>query len=71
MYYSFEHREEHLAVLVGDNDQEIAVELSLLPPDARPGDMFVLEGGRYVRDTKERDRRRARIQAKERLLRGE
>lgn len=44
------------------------VERTLLPPGAREGDVIRLEDGRYVIDTEETAKRRARIRSKMDLL---
>ncbi|MBI3953966.1 MAG: DUF3006 domain-containing protein [Chloroflexi bacterium] len=67
--------DEGLAVLlVGDDERELVVPLSALPPGAQAGDWLQveLEGGRLVQatlDKQETARRRRRIQGKlDRLL---
>ncbi len=67
MYYSLEHFEHELAVLVDDNERSRSVPRALLPAGARPGDVFREEGGAYLPAPEEAARRREeilRLQAK-------
>ena len=69
MYYSLERFEENLAVLCGDDDKTVAVDRTLLPQDAKAGELFYVENGCYCRDADETANRRARIQRLEQMLR--
>lgn len=45
------------------------VDRSLLPPDAKAGEVFYLCDGRYERDTDETEQRKTRINRLQNLLR--
>ncbi len=61
MYYSLDRFEGELAVLEDDGERTKTVPRVLLPEGSRPGDVFRLEGNRYLPDPAETDRRRKEI----------
>lgn len=69
MYFSLEHWEENKAVLCDDDGKTIAVDRSLLPEDAKAGELFYMENGNYCRDEDETAKRRERIWRLEQMLR--
>ncbi len=69
VYYSLERFEDQLAVLRDDNGKPAIVDRSLLPPEARAGDLFRFYDGQYRYDADETNIRRERIYRLEQLLR--
>ncbi len=61
MFYSLEHFEQELAVLEDDDENRWNVPRSLLPADAKTGDVFRREGDAYIPAPEETARRRAEI----------
>ena len=71
MYYVVDRFEESFAVLQDDNGNNRNVPRSLLPSDARQGDVFTCEDGRYRPAPAETVRRREEIRRlQEKLLGG-
>ena len=66
--YSLERFEEELAVLCDDDGHTVAVDKSLLPANARAGDVFSYLDGGYRYEEEETAARRARIKRLEQLL---
>ena len=66
--YSLERFEEQLAVLCDDDGRTVAVDKTVLPADARAGDIFSYCDGGYRYEEAETAARRTRIQRLEQLL---
>ncbi|HIW73399.1 MAG TPA: DUF3006 domain-containing protein [Firmicutes bacterium] len=67
MFYSLEHFEGELAVLEDDDENRWNIPRSLLPADAKTGDVFTREGESFFPAPEETRRRREavlRLQAK-------
>lgn len=69
MAWSLDRIEEDLAVLIGDDEEQVNVPLDQLPDGAKAGDCFTVSDGRYVFDLQETESRRDRISRLEELLR--
>lgn len=61
MYYSIDRFEDAAAVLQDDDGKNITVIRTLLPADAKQGDVLKLENGRYLPAPDETARRRKYI----------
>lgn len=69
MYYSLDRFEGELAVLEDEDERMLTVSRAMLPEGSRPGDVFRLEGGRYLPAPEETDRRRKEIRRLQEKLR--
>lgn len=67
--YSLDRIEADLAVLIGDDETERVVPLSVLPAGACAGKMYRCVDGVYKEAPEEEQERRARIQALQNRLR--
>lgn len=68
MFFAIDRFEGHLAVLVDDNEKTVTVDRSVLPDDARPGDVLRLDNDLYVVDKVETASRREYIRQLEEKL---
>lgn len=69
LLYSLERFEDQSAVLQNELEEITVVDKSLLPPQAKTGDMFRLCDGVYRLDTEATDSARERIRRLQQLLR--
>ena len=69
MYFSLERLEDTVAVLQNDHEETVVVDRSLLPPQAKAGEVFRFCDGQYRYDDAETAARKERIYRLEQLLR--
>lgn len=70
MWYSLERFEDQFAVLRDDAEKTTVVDRSLLPSEAKAGDLLRFCDGAYRYDADETAARKERIHRLEQLLRG-
>lgn len=64
MRYTVESIEDNVARLEGDENETIYIDASLVPADAKEGDVLIFDGQSYVTDVRATEERRRTVYQK-------